>query len=693
MAGGGKLGALMRSHDWATSPLGHPATWPQSLRSMVGLLLESRFPMFVAWGKELGFLYNDAYAEILGEKHPRALGGRFFDIWSEIWPDISPLIDSAMAGEATYREDLPLIMNRRGFDEQTWFTFSYSPVRDEDGAVAGMFCAVAETTEKVIAEKALRNSEEALRSLNATLEARVADALAERKVLADIVEGTDIIVIVADRRYRLLGINKAGQEAFEKVYGVRPEIGDNLPSLLADKPAHLAQIKASWDRALAGEQFTETDEFGDETLARRAFEVRFSPLFGSDGRQIGAYQFVQDVTERLREQERLKQAEEALRRAQKLESLGELTGGVAHDFNNLLAVMSGGVQLLDRPIEPAQRERVMAGMRQAVKRGAALTRHLLAFSRQRPVNPEAIDLATHIDGMREILARSLRGDIQVDIQFDDNLWPIEVDTGELELALINLCVNARDAILGKGMIGIAARNRSGFSFGALSGDVVELAIADNGAGIAADLLTRVFDPFFTTKEVGKGSGLGLAQVYGFVTQSSGHIDIQSEPGKGTTVRLFLPRTAKTPGEVHPQGDTQGDNQGDTAVQGVGRPFAGQVLLVEDDDEVAALAAEMLKSIGFGVTRVASASAALGALANERRVSLVFSDITMPGGMNGVELAREIRIRRPALPVLLATGYQEAAAGAAKDGIGVLLKPYSMEELAGAISGQLNARRT
>jgi len=197
MAGGGKVGALMRSHDWSRSPLGPPTTWPQSLRSVVGLLLESRFPMFVAWGKDLGFLYNDAYAEILGAKHPRALGSRFYDIWSEIWPDISPLIASAMAGEATYREDLPLVMNRRGFDEETWFTFSYSPVRDEDGAVAGMFCAVAETTEKVVAEKAFRDSDEALRHLNATLELRVADALAERKVLADIVEETDIIVIVA----------------------------------------------------------------------------------------------------------------------------------------------------------------------------------------------------------------------------------------------------------------------------------------------------------------------------------------------------------------------------------------------------------------------------------------------------------------------------------------------------------------
>jgi two-component sensor histidine kinase len=165
LEGGGKVGALMRAHNWSHSPLGPPEMWPQSLRAIVALLLHSKFPMFVAWGKELGFLYNDPYAEILGAKHPRALGARFYDIWSEIWPDISPLIDAAMAGEATYREDLPLVMNRKGFDEQTWFTFSYSPVRDESGEIAGMFCAVSETTERKKAEDALRESNERLRAL------------------------------------------------------------------------------------------------------------------------------------------------------------------------------------------------------------------------------------------------------------------------------------------------------------------------------------------------------------------------------------------------------------------------------------------------------------------------------------------------------------------------------------------------
>src|SRR6476659_2083738 len=222
VTGGGEVGALMRAHYGATSPLGSPETWPQALRTTVALLLESRFPMFVAWGPELGFLYNDSYAEILGAKHPRALGRRFYDIWSEIWPDISPLIDAAMAGQATYREDLPLLMNRKGYDEQTWFTFSYSPIRDETGQVTGMFCAVSETTPRVLAEGALRESEAALRELNETLERRVTEALAERKLLADIVEGTNAFVQVVDLGYRLLAINRAAVDEFERIFGIRP---------------------------------------------------------------------------------------------------------------------------------------------------------------------------------------------------------------------------------------------------------------------------------------------------------------------------------------------------------------------------------------------------------------------------------------------------------------------------------------
>jgi PAS domain S-box-containing protein len=646
------------------------------LRTVVELLLQSQFPMFVAWGADLGFLYNDPYAEILGAKHPRALGRRFYDIWSEIWPDISPLIDAAMAGDSTYREDLPLVMNRQGYDEQTWFTFSYSPVRDESGKVAGMFCACSETTRRVLAERALRE-------LNETLERRVAAALAERNLLADIVEGTNAFVQVADLEYRWLAINRAAADEFERIFGKRPKVGDNMLDLLASQPEHQAALRAVWSRALAGEEFTEIGEFGDPARDRRAYEMRYNTLRDRDGNRIGAYQFVYDVTERLRDQERLRRAEEALRHAQKMESLGQLTGGVAHDFNNLLAVFANGLQVLERNVSAEQRQRVLEGMRRAVGRGTGLTRHLLAFSRRRPINPDLIDLAAHLRGMREMLDRSLRGDIHIEMKVGADLWPVEVDAGEFDLAMLNLCVNARDAIAGGGSITITAENLQEAGEDGLLAHFVQLSVVDTGCGMPPEVLARAFEPFFTTKDVGKGSGLGLPQVYGFAQQSGGRLTIQSEVGVGTTVSLLLPRSLR-----HPAGARTGDASRASSVRSDGTR-RGQLLLVEDDNEVAALTREMLSSLGFSVIHVASPTAALGALANARPVDIVLSDIMMPGGVSGLELAREIRRRQPNLPIVLTTGYAEAAAGMTDGEFQLLLKPYSVAALADALGVDMN----
>ena len=677
LSGGGETGALMRSHDWADSPLGPPQTWSQSLRTVVGLLLQSRFPMFVAWGKELGFLYNDPYAEILGAKHPRALGRRFHDIWSEIWPDISPLIDAAMAGQATYREDLPLLMNRKGFDEQTWFTFSYSPVRDESGQIAGMFCAVSETTQKVLAERALRLSEANLRALNETLERRVSETLAERKLLADIVEGTNAFVLVSDLDYRLLAINLAAIEEFQQLYGVRPAVGDHLLELLADQPEHQKAVRESWSRALSGEEYIEIKEFGDPSRRRGAYEVRFNILRDRDGHRIGAYQFVYDVTDRLRDQERLRRAEEALRHAQKLESLGQLTGGVAHDFNNLLAVFASGLQVLERSTSDAQRQRVFEAMRRSVARGTGLTRHLLAFSRRRPVNPESIDVAAHLLGMRTMLDGALGGNIHIEMQFGSDVWPIEVDTGEMELAMVNLCVNARDSMRqGGGVITIRADNVRQTAESGQSGDFVRITISDTGCGMLPEVVARAFEPFFTTKDVSKGSGLGLPQVYGFAQQSGGRVTLDSAVDVGTTVTLLLPRSHRSP--------VSSSHSTDATRPTVSAERRGAALLVEDDREVSALAREMLGSLGFSVTHVASAEAALGALANSRTIDIVLSDVMMPGGVTGLQLAREIKRRHPDLPVILTTGYVEAVSDMGDDEFDVLLKPYTLEALAEAL---------
>ena len=369
--------------------------------------------------------------------------------------------------------------------------------------------------------------------------------------------------------------------------------------------------------------------------------------------------------------------EEAFRQAQKIEAIGQLTGGVAHDFNNLLMVISGGLDMLDRQTDPERRRRLMEGMVRAAQRGASLTKQLLAFSRRQKLRPEPVDIALQIGGMRELLARSLRGDVHVDFDFPDSLWPIEVDPGQLELVILNLAVNARDAMPNGGTIVVRGENLPGLSDEQLAGDYVRLSVIDSGIGMSPEILSRVFEPFFTTKDVGKGSGLGLAQVHGFATQSRGTVRIKSEVGRGTSLELYLPRSANTPAkelrliDFHRARPRKSNH--------------GKILLVEDDDEVAALASEMLFQLGYEVTRAASAAAALGSLADGRSVDLIFSAIMLPGGMNGVELAQEIKRRRSDIPILLTSGYSEGAVNVAEAaGIQILAKPYQIAELAAAL---------
>ncbi|MDA9411699.1 response regulator [Bradyrhizobium sp. CCBAU 45384] len=417
---------------------------------------------------------------------------------------------------------------------------------------------------------------------------------------------------------------------------------------------------------------------------RRQYEVR--ALLAA--REQTAQQLEKLVVERTRalaeanEQLRLEmneraRVEETLRQAQKIEAIGQLTGGVAHDFNNLLMVISGGLDMLDRQADPDRRRRLMDGMVQAAQRGASLTRQLLAFSRRQTLRPEPVDVAAQMGGMRELLDRSLRGDVHVEFDFPDTLWPVEVDPGELELVILNLAVNARDAMPNGGTIVVRGENLPDLKDEQIVGDFVRLSVIDTGVGMGPEILSRVFEPFFTTKEVGKGSGLGLAQVHGFATQSRGTVRIRSEVGKGTSIELYLPRSHNVPSrELHLV---------DLNMVRPTRSTHGRILLVEDDDEVAALVSEMLAQLGYEVTHAASGAAALGALADGRTVDLVFSDIMMPGGMNGVELAREIRRRRSDIPVLLTSGYSEAAVHDAElAGIQILPKPYHIEELAAAL---------
>lgn len=431
------------------------------------------------------------------------------------------------------------------------------------------------------------------------------------------------------------------------------------------------------DRAKVRAAFTQAELTGDLDVEARIEAgnagmrwVRFSARTYYEGdspaRIAGV---IADVTERRRVEERFRQS-------QKIEALGQLAGGVAHDFNNLLQVISGGIQVLSKACEPAQKERVAAAMRQAVERGARLCRQLLAFSSRQPLKAEPLDLKALIDRMRELLDHGLLSNVHMEYDFALDLWPIEVDAGELELVILNLAMNARDALPEGGVIRIAARNAGDLQEHGLNGDFVRLDIQDDGVGMTPEVLAHAYEPFFTTKQVGRGSGLGLAQAHGFARASGGAIDITSIASKGTTASLFLPRSART-ARIMMQMEPDQNYEAEAS---------GQVLLVEDDDEVAALTTEMIRQLGYDTTRVASAEAALGALAERRRVDIVFSDVMMPGRMNGMQLAQEIRRRRPNLPVLLTSGYIEPSSrNVMSQPIKIIHKPYRMEQLRDALA--------
>jgi signal transduction histidine kinase/CheY-like chemotaxis protein len=407
-----------------------------------------------------------------------------------------------------------------------------------------------------------------------------------------------------------------------------------------------------------------------EAQERAAAELEGLVLARTQQLQTANEELLRQIAERAR-------VEESLRQAQRMEAIGQLTGGIAHDFNNLLMVILGGLTMLERHSEPARRQVLLHGIHQAAQRGASLTRQLLAFSRRQPLQAHTLDLARQLGGMRELLDRSLGEGTQVDLKLADGLWPVHVDPGELELVVLNLAVNARDAMPTGGTITISVDNLSSDEQGEMHGDWVRLAVIDSGTGMTQEVKDRAFEPFFTTKEVGKGSGLGLAQVYGFAKQSGGSVQIHSALGRGTSVILLLPRSSDLPQEL-PQDSPPGS--------AAPRPerSAGSVLLVEDNDQVATLVREMLQELGYRVTRVGDAVAALRVLSGQSTIDLVFSDIRMPGGMDGVELGRQVRLRRQNLPILLTSGYANGAQQAEREGFHVLAKPYDLPALAAAL---------
>lgn len=528
-----------------------------------------------------------------------------------------------------------------------------------------------------------KRAERALQQLNETLEARVVAALAERKLMADLVEGTDAFVQVVDPDFRWLAINGAAAREFHRIYGILPKVGDNMLELLEDQPEHRDAVRALWSRALAGEAFVEVAEFGAAGRARRFYEMRFNCLRDSNGRPLGAYQFSYDVTDRLNEQERLREAEEALRQSQKMEAVGQLTGGLAHDFNNLLTGIIGSLELLQIRLGQGRIkdiDRYVTAAQGAAKRAAALTHRLLAFSRRQTLDPKPTDLNRLVMGMEELVRRTVGPEIAVEVVTAGGMWATLIDASQLENALLNLCINARDAMPGGGRLTIETANRWLDEHAAAERDLspgqyVSLCVTDTGVGMTPEVIARAFDPFFTTKPIGQGTGLGLSMVYGFVRQSGGQVRIYSEVGQGTTMCLYLPRHYGKEADKPSLLSTR---------QTVRSQASHTILIVDDEPSIRMLVADALEDIGFNVLEAHDGPTGLGILQTDAKIDLLVTDVGLPGGMNGRQLADAARTTRPALNVLFITGYAENAIignGQLAPGMQVLTKPFVVEALA------------
>lgn len=392
--------------------------------------------------------------------------------------------------------------------------------------------------------------------------------------------------------------------------------------------------------------------------------VVIDAIHDDHGQLLGFAKITRDMTERREAQQRLEEAREQLFQS-KMDALGQLTGGLAHDFNNLLTAILGAADIGGRHLgDPDKLRRMFSGIETSARRGADLTKQLLAFARRQPLELKLIELAVQLPLFAERIGPTLGGDIQFETAFDGDLWPIETDPSQLEQTLMRLVANAQDAMPEGGRLRFAARNaRLAGEVQGLAGEFVAISIEDTGAGIPTEIRPRIFEPFFTTKQFGHGTGLGLAQVYGFAQQSKGAVAVESAEGRGTTMTLYLP------------------SRGAAAAERADRAAAAKpgVLVVEDEPFLAELAADLVREFGYEPYVAHSAAEALSMLTRISGVKLVFTDVIMPGGMSGLELARKVRTRYPELPIVLTTGYSQVV-GSAPEEFPLLPKPYDVRQL-------------
>jgi PAS domain S-box-containing protein len=520
-----------------------------------------------------------------------------------------------------------------------WASVVVDAIKDEDGEIIGFAKITRDMTEQRRQQQALLEAERRFRIL---------------------VQGvTDYAIYMLDPDGRVTNWNAGAQ----RIKGYSPDevIGEHFSRFYTPEDFDAGVPKRALETARSTGRYEAEGWRVRKDGTRFWASVVIDAIKDDNGELIGFAKITRDMSEKREAQLRLEESREQLFRSQKMEALGQLTGGLAHDFNNLLTAIMGASELALRNLnDPEKVKRMIEGVRGSAQRGAGLTKQLLAFARAQQLEIKQIDLKAFFGDMTTLLRPSLRSNIELVIEFSDQLWPVDADAGALELALLNLAFNARDAMKDGGQLKISAHNvvLSGNPEG-LRGEHVALTVQDTGPGMPPEVMDRVFEPFFTTKGYGEGTGLGLSQVFGFAKQIGGGITVESKAGKGAMFNLYLPAS---------HGAASSDEPGVWGKEGHGR-----VLIVEDDTLLAELAAGMLSELGFEGVVTHSAKD-------------VFSDIVMPGGISGIELARKVRDRYPELPILLTTGYSEEVGG--NHGFPVLQKPYELDALARAVSALL-----
>ena len=659
------MGQKIAQQDWAHHPLGPIAEWPSELRTALSMVLGSGFPSYVAWGRDLYTFYNDAYAPALGSKIELGQGRTLGELWPEVAETAVSIAEQALAGKTMFFENMPFSVNRHGYTEQTYFTFSYSRISDKLGKSIGIFGTAIETTNHVYAEKARVQALADLHNVNIFLEAEVAQRTAARNRLWQM--SADLMLVAS-----MDGKIGEANPAWTSLLGwpLNEVIGKSLFDFIHPDDLHHT-IEGAREIAV-GKSFTRFENryrHSDGTFRHIIWTA------GPDQSEILAVG--RDATAEKKQAQALHDAEAALRQSQKMEAVGQLTGGLAHDFNNLLASISGGLQVLKVKLQRGQYiglDRYIDIGESSVRRAASLTQRLLAFSRRQTLDPKPTNINDLVAGMDELLSRSMGPMVEMKVSSVDDLWLTKIDPPQLENALLNLCINARDAMMPNGgMLTLTMSNEwlDGHSeeHDVPSGEYVLVRISDTGMGMASEVLARMFDPFYTTKPLGEGTGLGLSMVYGFVRQSDGQVKVHSTVGIGTTMCLYLPRYS---GAMH--ADVPINAQRIEYGQGEA------VLLIEDESALRDILEEVLRDAGYLVLTAQDGPTGLQILNSNTPLDLLITDVGLPGGLNGRQVADAGRLKRPGLKVLFITGYANTAAvgnGKLDQGMEVMTKPFEI----------------